>query len=250
MATTGKQKGRAPSQECATLDTTEKQVHHTAHELPAGAGDVSRALVLEYEGQPVQFSVDGWINATQVAARFGKHLDDWLRLADTKKYMCSLARALNTADVREFMRTRRGRKGYTLLHPKLGVALARWCDTDFAVWCDLQIDRILRGASVPAWCKPAHAASTAADRMPLAVAIARLVFLRGVPCGAAWTTANDYAGVGRARNMRCGQVQDTTGFVDRLLAETATPADFDRLEHNRVMLRGVSAQLPLLEGGR
>lgn len=33
----------------------------------------------------------------------------------------------------------------TWLHPKMAVAFARWLDVDFAVWCDMQIDSILRG---------------------------------------------------------------------------------------------------------
>ena len=43
------------------------------------------------------------------------------------------------------MKTRRGQHGGTWLHPRLAVFFARWCDTRFAVWCDMFIDRILRG---------------------------------------------------------------------------------------------------------
>lgn len=31
------------------------------------------------------------------------------------------------------------------MHPKLGVAFARWLDMDFAVWCDEQIEAIIHG---------------------------------------------------------------------------------------------------------
>jgi len=31
------------------------------------------------------------------------------------------------------------------MHPKLGVAFARWLDVRFSIWCDMQIDNILRG---------------------------------------------------------------------------------------------------------
>lgn len=31
----------------------------------------------------------------------------------------------------------------TWLHPKLAVSFSQWLDTDFAVWCDEQIDAIL-----------------------------------------------------------------------------------------------------------
>ena len=31
----------------------------------------------------------------------------------------------------------------TWLHPKLAVAFARWCDIDFALWCDEQIEALI-----------------------------------------------------------------------------------------------------------
>ena len=43
----------------------------------------------------------------------------------------------------DFIKTYKGgndlSKQGTWLHPKLAVAFARWCDVDFAVWCDEQI---------------------------------------------------------------------------------------------------------------
>lgn len=37
----------------------------------------------------------------------------------------------------------------TWLHPKLGIAFARWCNVDFAVWCDEIIEGILKGDVIP-----------------------------------------------------------------------------------------------------
>jgi hypothetical protein len=43
-------------------------------------------------------------------------------------------------------RTSRGGKAPgTWLHPKLAVRFAQWLDMKFAVWCDLQIDGLIRG---------------------------------------------------------------------------------------------------------
>lgn len=98
-----------------------------------------------YQGQPVRFNADGWINATEIAKRHGKRLDFWLRNADTKQYMAALSRHLNTSDCRDLIRTQRGRGGGSWLHPKLAVAFARWIDVDFGVWADMQIDALLRG---------------------------------------------------------------------------------------------------------
>ncbi|MGE4534651.1 KilA-N domain-containing protein [Halomonas sp.] len=110
---------------------------------------MSNVIPLKYQGQPVSFNTDGWINATEVAKRFGKRPVKWLELPSTKSYMAALARALGITDVRKsdfgLVTTRRGgpRQG-TWLHPKLAVAFARWLDDDFAVWCDLRIDALLR----------------------------------------------------------------------------------------------------------
>ncbi|SEN64738.1 KilA-N domain-containing protein [Halomonas caseinilytica] len=106
---------------------------------------MSNIIPFPYQGQTVRFSVDGWINATEIAKRHGKRLDHWLENAETQRYMESLARHLNTPDSGYLIRAKRGRGGGTWLHPKLAVAFARWIDVDFGVWADMQIDALLRG---------------------------------------------------------------------------------------------------------
>lgn len=106
---------------------------------------MKNVIPFHYQGQKVQFSIDGWICATDSAARFGKRVDHWLANADTKQYVQALAAALNTRDSGDLIQSRRGRGGGTWLHPKLAVAFARWLDVHFAVWCDLHIDALLRG---------------------------------------------------------------------------------------------------------
>lgn len=106
-------------------------------------------IPFHYEGQAVSFNSDGWINATEVAARYGKKPVKWLELASTKNYMAALSRHLGfdvrNSDFKMVETSRvRGRAG-TWLHPKLAVAFARWLDDDFAVWADLHIDALLRG---------------------------------------------------------------------------------------------------------
>lgn len=96
----------------------------------------------------MRFNSDGWINATDVAKRYGKKPIKWLELPSTKSYMAALERHL-CHEVRKsdfkLVETARGRSAGTWLHPKLAVAFARWLDDDFAVWCDLHIDALLRG---------------------------------------------------------------------------------------------------------
>ncbi|MCO8166827.1 KilA-N domain-containing protein [Pseudomonas sp. 21LCFQ02] len=113
--------------------------------------NASNVIPFHYQGQPVRFNSDGWINATDVASRFGKRPVDWLKQAETKQYLAVLAEALGldtkvTQDHFGLVRTARGGKSPgTWLHPKLAVVFARWLDVKFSVWCDLHIDALLRG---------------------------------------------------------------------------------------------------------
>lgn len=98
----------------------------------------------DFDGHAIQFSADGWFNATAAASNYGKRPVDWLTQDGTKEYISALADALK-CEPGSLLRTKRGNSGGTWMHPKLAVAFARWCDTKFSVWCDLQIDQLVRG---------------------------------------------------------------------------------------------------------
>ena len=87
-------------------------------------------ITSQYDGQELSFNEQGWFNATQASNRFNKKPNDWLRLPD-------------------FVKTKKGNSKLftqgTWLHPKLAVRFAQWLDIDFAIWCDEQIDNLLRG---------------------------------------------------------------------------------------------------------
>lgn len=133
------------------------------------------ALVLAtYNGQQIAFSDEGWFNATQAAGRFNKEPVAWLRQSDTAAYITALCRLhgkggfvtelneikdldstsakarrqlLDLVKKTGYVRTKAGAPetgGGTWLHPKLAIAFARWLDIDFAIWCDVQIDNLLR----------------------------------------------------------------------------------------------------------
>jgi hypothetical protein len=127
----------------------------------------------EYQGLLVQFTGEGWINATVVAEKFGKEPFDWLRQRDTVEYVVALtdndsgflpelneikqldgasassrAKLLRLIKKTGFIKTKAGAPetgGGTWLHPELGVFFARWLDVKFAVWCDRQIKKIIIG---------------------------------------------------------------------------------------------------------
>lgn len=112
-------------------------------------------VTLDYQGHAIAYQDDGWFNATQAAAKFNKVPHDWMRLPATVEYIEALARKYG-----EFphLKTKRGATGGTWLHPRLAVRFAQWLDTDFAVWCDEQIDSLLRGKDD--WRKLRHQAAS------------------------------------------------------------------------------------------
>jgi hypothetical protein len=111
--------------------------------------EAGKMVVVDYNGFAVSFTDEAWFNATAVAAMFEKKPAKWLELPSTEAYLAALSR--NYPKIGQFKRATEGRNGGTWFHPKLSVAFARWLNADFAVWCDMQIEAILRGeASVPA----------------------------------------------------------------------------------------------------
>lgn len=131
----------------------------------AHAEDQAAVLWREYQrdGEPIRcaFTGDAFINATDMAAAFGKLAKDWLRTDRTKAYADAVARRLFPGDSpdqkaespsaygldsRLVVVINGGPEGQhgTWLHPKLAIDFARWLSPDFAVWCDAQIEDILR----------------------------------------------------------------------------------------------------------
>jgi len=148
----------------------------------------SAIITRTYQDHAISYDASGWFNATQAAAKFGKESTAWIRQSDTIEYISALCqRQGNSGFVTEFnkikdldsksskarsallrlakdsglVKTKAGSPengGGTWLHPKLAILFARWLDVDFAVWCDEQIDGIVRGKDD--WRKLRHAAAS------------------------------------------------------------------------------------------
>lgn len=99
-------------------------------------------ITRDYQGHAIAYQGDGWFNATQAAAKFGKEPAQWARLPETINYVEALKRKYGEIT---YSKSKRGANGGTWLHPKLAVRFAQWLDVDFAVWCDEQIDALIRG---------------------------------------------------------------------------------------------------------
>lgn len=108
-------------------------------------------ISLAYEGHPITIRDDGWFNATEAAQKWDKRPIDWLRLDETTVYINAMGKALkleskvSQAHFGLVTTSRGGKSPGTWMHPKLAVAFARWIDPQFSVWCDCQIDDIIRG---------------------------------------------------------------------------------------------------------
>jgi len=102
-----------------------------------------------HNGQEVQipFTSEAFFNATVAAKPFDKLPKDWLKTSDTQAYIEAVRRNVLTEQNQLVKIVQGGNSNEqgTWLHPKLGVAFARWLNPDFAVWADDQIQSILTG---------------------------------------------------------------------------------------------------------
>ncbi|MGC4060130.1 MAG: KilA-N domain-containing protein [Aquabacterium sp.] len=90
------------------------------------------------------FREDGWFNMTKAAKFFGKRLDHFFVLAETREYTDALKGIPGITG--NIVEAQKGFNGGTWAHPKLAVFFARWLDVRFSVWCDTVIEGILRGS--------------------------------------------------------------------------------------------------------
>lgn len=116
---------------------------------------------IKYEDQDQTFNDNGWFCATDAAKRYGKLPNEWTRLPETQRYIEALIRreskksdtGISRITIKDFVKTKKGNSGLftqgTWLHPKLAVRFAQWLDIDFSIWCDEQIDNLLRTNQAP-----------------------------------------------------------------------------------------------------
>ena len=79
--------------------------------------------------------------------QFKKDLGNWKRSPQTIEYIELLSRNVNFTD-RELIISKKGgndkKSQGTWIHKSLIILFARWLSPNFAVWCDLQIEEILK----------------------------------------------------------------------------------------------------------
>lgn len=95
--------------------------------------------VFNYEGTDITFEKIGndvMMNATDCAHKYGKKVNEWMRLPSTIEYMNAIKDKYSNAGFSRIWETRRGNNGGTWLHQLAIIEFARWCNVDFAIWCN------------------------------------------------------------------------------------------------------------------
>jgi hypothetical protein len=116
--------------------------------------------IIEIDNKEVTFDVSNlttskslYINATEVAKKFGKIPKDWLRLKETKEYIQALedenSGKANSPFQNLVQVTKGGKHQGTWLHSDLYIVFVRWLNPIFAVKCDKKIKELLEGNSQP-----------------------------------------------------------------------------------------------------
>ena len=82
---------------------------------------------------------------------------DYLKSSRTKEFINAVKTNLLTEEKQLVSIKQGGQPGEqgTWLHPKLAIDFARWISADFAVWCDMQIEKILH-QSLPQLIQPSQ----------------------------------------------------------------------------------------------
>ena len=179
----------------------------------------------------VSFRQDGYLNATAIAAHFGKLPKDYLKTEQTQQYIATLAESLSErtkilTDENQLVIVKKGNsKNFTQgtwLHPKLAIHFARWLDPKFAVWCDEQIEQLLSGSL--------KSKTTVDDRTGLRQAVSALVGRCGIDYSSAYNMIHQRFGVAAIEDIPADVLPDAVQYVHELTLRGALDGEvLDRL---------------------
>jgi len=108
--------------------------------------------VVEYLGSGIEFKmVEGelYANATSMCKPFGKLAKDWLKTAQTQRYITALEQKDNYPN--GMILVSKGgivEDSGTWIHEKLVLKLSSWLDVEFELWIDEQIATLIREGEV------------------------------------------------------------------------------------------------------
>ena len=113
---------------------------------------MNELIVKEYLGNGIEFKIINgsvYANATSMCKPFGKLAKDWLKTAQTQRYISALEQKENNPN--GFTISSKGgivENSGTWIHEKLVLRLASWLDVELELWIDEQISTLLREGEV------------------------------------------------------------------------------------------------------
>jgi len=198
-----------------------------------------------YQDLPVFFQADAFINATNIASKFNKLPENYLRTKRTKEYIEALKRSLfpvtpkSVTEQNQLVIINQGGRPEeqgTWLHPKLAIDFARWLSPDFAVWCDMQIEKILhpvRNALVDLQQTevPLLTYATKTQREPLVKAVRKFTLTahkkgRVIGFSDAHTMINMQMGVDNIEHLTPEQIPEAIKIVGLMLKEVVMNGEY------------------------
>ncbi len=112
-----------------------------------GRNDERLTTIEHYQGHPIEFRrADGYLNLSALCRAFGKRSNDFMRRPDTKELLVALAERHPTAE--SFVVKTEGRYGGTRIYPEMAIAVCRWINGKFGLWCDRTIKKIASGEKI------------------------------------------------------------------------------------------------------
>lgn len=186
----------------------------------------TQILNFSFNDAVVSFRDDGFLNATAIAAYFGKQPRDYLKTEQTQQYISALAESLSErtkilTDENQLVIVKKGNsKNFTQgtwLHPKLAIHFARWLNPKFAVWCDEQIEALLNG-KISDGIKSAK--TTADDRTGLRQAVAALVGRKGIDYSSAYSMIHQRFNVEAIEDIPAEKLPEAVAYVHALTLHT------------------------------
>ncbi len=112
---------------------------------------MNEAIVEIFEGQEIAIRrSDGYWNATQMCQRYGRKLNDFLRLKSSKAYLAALSPVTGIPVTGLIIIQRGGTPSEqgTWVHRRVALKLAAWLNPHFEVWVYSVIEKLLTQGKV------------------------------------------------------------------------------------------------------
>lgn len=118
----------------------------------ASAYESGLAKIFSYNGSDVTFRKDDgvvYVNATEMAKRFGKAPGKWIELPSAQEFIKTLSviRKLDNGGI-QTVRGGISGGGATWMHEDVAMEFARWLSPEFAIWCNDRIKELLLTGTV------------------------------------------------------------------------------------------------------